>query len=259
MKAKRTDGRSGRFYTVKGVDYPSVTTILSCISKPALVNWAASVEREMVIVESAKLYGDLHGKEKISSLLWATQLQGRLGEERGHKKELAKAGEIGTQCHALIEWTLRTSMCEKCGPAPEINDKAKWAFAAWMRWKDKVNLKPISIETTVVSERYGFAGTMDLLAEVNGELTLLDWKTGKAIYPESFLQNAAYRHATRELGIGDPLRGLIVRLPKVDTDPEFEIADAGDEWLNFKTFLTAFDLWKWQQRTEEARKEKQVA
>jgi hypothetical protein len=36
-------------------------------------------------------------------------------------------------------------------------------------------------------------GTMDLLAEVNGEVTLVDFKTGKAIYPEAFLQSVAIR------------------------------------------------------------------
>lgn len=246
MKAERKDGDKGRFYRLKGIDLPSVTTILGVIGKPALVGWAAKVEREMVIVESAKFYHDLIGQPEISSVKWATDLQGRLGKERAHKKELAKAAEIGSQAHALIEWTLRTSLLEKVGPSPEVGPKAQWAFSSWMRWREEVNLKPLMVETTVVHERLGYAGTMDLLAEVAGELTVLDWKTGKAIYPEAWLQNVAYRKAVKEMGLGNPKKGIIVRLPKVDTDPEFEVQEiTADEDELFTVFLHAFEVWKW--------------
>jgi hypothetical protein len=254
---KRNDTKRGRFYEIDGKQYPSVTSILQIVGKPALVNWAANVERELVMECSADLYLDAAGTPPMNRNAWLTTLQARLGKEKAHKKELAKAAEIGTQIHALVEWTLKGELCHKVGPSPMICDKAQWGFMAWEDWRKKVNLKPIFIEQTVYSKEYGYAGTLDLLAEVEGKLTVLDWKSGKQIYPESRLQNAAYRHAIREMKHGDPVQGIIVRLPKVETDPEFQAFTVpDDEDYLFGQFLRAMGLWEWQQRNEDAYWEK---
>jgi len=138
-------------------------------------------------------------------------------------------------------------MCEEQGPSPSIGAKASWAFTQWLKWKDSVKLKPILIEHTVYSKTYEYAGTMDLLADINGKLSVVDWKTGKAIYPEAILQNAAYRYAVWEMGIGVPVppKGFIVRLPKNENDPEFEVADAGRLAENLNTFLDVKKVWRW--------------
>jgi hypothetical protein len=94
---------------------------------------------------------------------------------------------------------------------------------------------------------------MDLMAEINGRPTLQDWKTGKAIYQEALLQNVAYRQAVREMGLFDgEIDGMIVRLPKVDTDPEFEvrkITESEDQLL--EVFLNVRALWDWLNAKEE--------
>jgi hypothetical protein len=238
-------------YDTPDGSFPSVTTILGIVGKPALVAWSANVEREMVIVESGKLYHDLQGVEEMNSVLWATTMADRLGKERAHQRALTKAGEIGKQVHALIEWTLKADLLVAAGPSPRVNAAAQIAFSAWMQWKTSVKLKPIAIEQKVWSKHHGFAGTLDLLALVNGRETVVDWKTGKAVYPEAHLQNAAYRSAMREMGLGDPAAGLIVRLPKVETDPGFEIIEAGkmpngtkmSELELLEVFLNAKKLW----------------
>lgn len=249
--SKRENWKGSRWYTTpNGQEYPSVTTILSVIAKPALIAWSAKVEREMVTNVSAQLYEDIAGTPKMSRLAYLNSLQARLGQEKAHTRELAKAGDIGSQIHSLIEWTLRASLMEEPGPSPSICDKAQWGFMAWEDWKKSVNLKPVHVEQTVWSDRYGYAGTMDLLAHVNGVLTVLDWKSGKAIYPESCLQNAAYRHAIREMGHGDPAQGIIVRLPKVDTDPDFEVKVCPPEEPCLEVFLNAKRLWEWAEKND---------
>lgn len=253
--AKKRENRAGaRWYQIgeDGKEYPSVTTILQVIGKPALIAWSAKVEREMVTSASLGLYKDIHGTPVMSDIAYLNTLQTRLGKEKAHKRELEKAADIGSQTHALIEWNLRASLMQEAGPSPHVTDKATWAFMAWEDWKKSVNLKPIWIEQTVWSDTYGYAGTMDLLAEVNGKLTVVDWKTGKAIYPESYLQNAAYRHALREMGHGDSVQGIIVRLPKNTEDPEFEAKTVPEsEAALFEIFLHTFKLWKWAQKGEE--------
>jgi hypothetical protein len=242
----RKHTRKGRIYQIEGRDYPSVTNILGVISKPALINWAAKVEREMTIEVSCGLYQDAMSlPTKLSATAWITSLNDRLGKTKASQRELAKASEVGSQAHALIEWTLKAKMLQQPGPAPKICDKATWSFMAWEDWANSVHLKPLFVEQVVYSEKYGYAGTLDLLAEVNGKLTVLDWKTGKAVYSEAHLQNAAYRQAIREMGHGDPVQGIIVRLPKVETDPAFEAVDALPEEECFQTFLQFFEGWKW--------------
>lgn len=241
----RKHTRKGRMYDIDGTLYPSVTTILQAIGKPALVNWAAKVEREMVLEVSAGLYQDAPIGKRMSVSAWITSMQSRLTRTKAHQKELAKASEIGSQAHALIEWNLKARMLQQPGPPPKITDKAQWSFMAWEDWAKSVELKPIFVEQVVYSEKHGYAGTLDLLAEVNGKLTVLDWKTGKAIYCEAHLQNAAYRQAIREMGHGDPVQGIIVRLPKVETDPEFEAVEALPEAECFDVFLNTLRLWHW--------------
>ena len=61
----------------------------------------------------------------------------------------------------------------------------------------------------------GYAGTMDLYGRVQGVPTILDWKSGRAIYGEALLQNIAYRHAAAQTGL-PATQGLIVSLRRQD-------------------------------------------
>ena len=112
-------------------------------------------------------------------------------------------------------------------------------------WAESVNLAPRLIEQTVWSRAHQYAGTMDLLAEVNGVSTLVDFKTGKAVYPEAHLQNAAYQTALAEMGHATPAAGLIVRLPKVRTDPDFELVPVPPIAELMPVFLAVRQLWQW--------------
>lgn len=242
----RKDTTSGRFYDIDGEQLPSVTTILGAIAKPALIHWSAKVEREACTDAAAALYEDLCATgQKFPRSWYLTELHSRLGPAKAHQKALAKAGDIGTQAHKLIEWTLRTAIGAEAGPKPVVGDAALWAFMAFEDWAKSVALKPVLIERTVYSKALGYAGTMDVLARVNGVLRTVDFKTGKAIYPEAHLQSAAYRVAMVEMGYA-PMGGLIVRLPKVASDPAFQVVPATPAAEALPTFLAAKALWTWQ-------------
>ena len=267
---KRNQTIAGRTYEVGEKKLPSVTTILSVIGKPALISWAASVEREMVLEASAALYIDAPEHPKLKRETWLATLLDRLGKDRASKKLMEKAGDIGSQVHHYIEWIMRSTLGQETGPEPVLLPAAKTAFLAWDEWRSEVKLTPVAIEQTVWSNEYGYAGTMDLAALIDGPLTatdyftgesktiecnqalaVMDWKSGKRIYPEAFLQNAAYRHAYREMGHGDPKLGLIVRLPKTDKDPSFEAMWCPPEEEAMENFLHAKKLWEWQQKHDK--------
>jgi len=73
---------------------------------------------------------------------------------------------------------------------------------------------------------------------------VIDFKTGKAIYAESFLQNIAYRMALQEQGTGTK-GGIIVRLPKSAEDPEFDAKVVPNDADLAPTFLALLVVYKW--------------
>lgn len=259
--------RKGRHYQIPETKevVPSVTNILGAINKPALINWAANTERTLVIEAAANLYEDIpETGQKMSRIGYLTTLKDRIGKTKAHQKELAKAAEIGTQAHALIEWHLRRELLQTVGEEPKVSEKALWAFMAWEDWRNAVNLAPLAIEQTIWSAKHGYAGTMDLYCEHDlctthlgimcscpGKLrarSVVDWKTGKAIYGEAKLQGAAYVNALIEMGhAAHPTYSIIVRLPKVETDPEFEVGvvepPVQKELMDI--FLSVKKTWHW--------------
>ena len=91
---------------------------------------------------------------------------------------------------------------------------------------------------------------MDLFCTLDGVETVCDWKSGKRVYWEAKMQNAAYRHCARAMGLGDPQKSLVLRLPKIIGDPDFEAVDAGDEAYYFERFLHVKDTWEQIQKEE---------
>jgi hypothetical protein len=246
--AIRRDGPAGRFYEVNGQLLPSVTHILSAIHKPALVPWAANQERALVLDAATTLHRELATAPvpSLVSAAWYRQtLLARLGPTKAHQRQLAAAGDIGTQAHKAIEWLMRTAIGANAGPEPRISAPALIAVQAFQVWAASVQLKPVLVERTVYSLRHQYAGTLDLLARVHGVLTQVDFKTGKAIYGESHLQAAAYSAALEEMGYLEPINAIVVRLPKVVSDPGFEVVDVPARAELLPVFLATRTLWAW--------------
>lgn len=253
MEVTRRDTAAGRFYDVDGEAFPSVTHVLSVIGKPALINWAANQERDLVTTAAADLYLDLLKAQPMTRPAYTATLAARLGTERAHRRAMERAGAIGTQVHRVIEWTLRKQLGLTDEPEPRCDGPARWAVLSFQAWAESVALRPLFIEQVVWSRVHRYAGTMDLLAEVNGIVTLVDFKTGKAIYPEAHLQNVAYQVALAEMGHATPVAGLIVRLPKVAGDPDFELGPVPPVADLFPVFLAVRQLWTWAHAHEQAR------
>ena len=230
-----------RFYTIEGQRLPSVTTILDIIAKPALGPWYAKEERRYF--ETAMLEVLSRPGARDPEYVLAAVAQAVTGVKAADR-EKQKAAAIGTAVHAGIEWALRRHLGEDAGPAPHLPEAAAWAVESWKDWARSVNLEPLAIERTVYCLACGYAGTLDLYARVKGVLTVLDWKSGKAIYPEAFLQNLAYRHAATRAGLPST-QGLIVRLPKHLDDPAWEVMPVPAA-LTLEDFLAALQLWRWQ-------------
>ena len=237
--------RDGRFYVLEdGTRLPSVTTVLSSIGKPALVTWAANLERELVMEAAADLNEDMKALTAMSRPSYLSTLGRRLGDIKAHHRESEKACDIGSAAHAAVEHTLKTALGLTVSPAPRLGPEAACAYAAFQAWAKEHDVRPIRVEDRVWSRRYGYAGTTDLLAEVDGVLTLVDFKTSKAIYAESTLQVAAYVKALEEMGHERAARGMIVRIPKT-ADSTFEVLEVPDLDAAFGVFLHVVELFTW--------------
>jgi len=166
-------------------------------------------------------------------------------------KSKDKAAVIGTAAHAWIEWRTRQMLGEKVGDEPEIPDASLIAVEAWKEWAADVTFTPHVVERVVYCAECGFAGTLDWIGDVKGVCTLGDYKTSKAIYPESFLQNAAYRHAARRHQLPTE-QGMILRLPKTLEDLKaaqpFEAMVVPDTPL--EDFLAVKRTWEWKRRMD---------
>ncbi len=234
-----------RFYTIAGRQWPSVTTVLDIIAKPALGPWYAKEERrcfEAAMLEVLTKPGARDPEYVLAAV--AEAVSGVKAADRAKQQ----AASIGTAVHAGIEWELRTSLGEDAGPAARLPDAAAWAVESWKDWAQSVELEPLAIERAIYCDACGYAGTLDLYARVGGVLSVLDWKSGKAIYPEAFLQNVAYRHAARRLALPSE-QGLIVRLPKLVEDPAWEVMLV-PETVTVADFKAALSLWRWQRQME---------
>lgn len=239
-----------RFYTISGggrsVELPSVTTVLGVIDKSGpLMGWAVKKEREHFRLALLEV---LTGQEAGNpDHVWSAVEEATKGVKKADR-EREQATTIGTAAHAAIEWRTRRLLGKDAGPEPVISDAASLAVMAWEDWAKDVQFTPVMAERTIYCAECGYAGTLDWIAHVRGIVTLGDYKTSKAIYPESFLQNVAYRHAAAQCG-WPTAQGIVLRLPKTLEDPAFESMYV-PETTSLTTFLHALALWRWQRQMD---------
>lgn len=194
-------------YIVGNVSYPRVTSILNVISKPYLYRWYGK-------------YGAEYCQQVIIQSL-----------------------ELGKIVHALVEDTLNEVSIDLKGH----NEDVQGCFKAFEKWRQCRTIGYRKTEVFLYSRKYCYAGTADLIAEINNAVGVVDYKTSKNIYSENFLQVAAYLVAFQELTNVTPDFGGVLRLGKTG---EYEYCEFSYETAKefFHFFLSALELWKWQQQ-----------
>lgn len=142
------------------------------------------------------------GWSKGPLMYWAFN-QGKSGVESLYE-ERDKAAEAGTIAHEMVQAYIRQ---EDPGLIPgrytdtstEVIAKAETAFDAFLDWTKASRMELLEAELSLVSEG-GFGGTIDAIGMINGELSLVDWKTSNGVYPDQFVQVVAYHHLVHEHG-----------------------------------------------------------
>lgn len=118
------------------------------------------------------------------------------------EKVMVTTADMGTRAHKCFEDIL-------LGNKPKYEDDIRHIVLSFIDWKEKNNVKPLHLEKTVESEKYGFAGTLDFCGYINGKLVIADWKTSNNYKITNGWQMGAQRLAALEaLGL-NPECGLL--------------------------------------------------
>jgi hypothetical protein len=186
---RKQRGKNHSYVDANGHRIPGVTTILgNGVPKPALINWAANATAEYAVDHWDRL-ADLPVAARIKTL-------------QGARYEVTdKAKKRGTEVHGYGERLVKGESIKG------VPDELRGHCEGYVRFLDQFQVDPLHVELTVVSYKYGYAGTLDLIADLATgtggamERWLLDLKTNeKGIFGETALQLAAYRYAEKYIG-----------------------------------------------------------
>lgn len=174
-----------RFYLTDSGNYvPSVTTVLDCYPKPpSFYDWLKKV-----------------------------------GEEADTIRD--EAGERGSTVHKLTEMYDEGIEVELINPETgKIDYKlAEWSmFERYVEFRRRFAFDVIFSELNLISDKLGFAGTLDRVIKFNGRNLIIDIKTSNSLYDHYWLQMAAYKQLLAEV------------------QPELKIDGYAILWLNAQT------------------------
>jgi genome maintenance exonuclease 1 len=184
---------SGRYYkTPAGALYPSATTVVGFLGKEAIEKW-----KKRVGVEEA---------ERISN----------------------KAATRGTRMHTLCEDYING---DPINPS-EYDWNDQFQFKMLRRhldaYVDNVHMQ----EVRLYSDYLKLAGTVDLVAEYNGRLSIIDFKTSKKLKEEKwilnyFCQATAYAIMYEEI-TGIPVPQIVIMIMVDDEEPQIFVKKRND-------------------------------
>ena len=191
---RRNYGRGHGYKDPDGHKIQGVTTwINQGTAKPALVGWAAKTAAGYAVDNWDQLT-EMSVSERLTTIQ---------KEWRGTNKQ---AMATGTEVHAIAERLVK-------GETVDVPEHIAGHVDAYTRFLDEWEPAPIVVEGVVgnLDVTPGYAGTLDLIADMRGERWLIDLKTGKSVWGEVGLQLAAYRYATVLM-----LEGKPTPMPPVD-------------------------------------------
>ena len=224
---------TSKAYKLNGKEYYRVTHTLGIISKHRLRKWIAKV-----------------GYKESNKIVETRQA-------------------IGTHVHKLIELTLQGEKINLGTYETEIRE----GLCKFHEFNKYAELKPEGLEQRLWSNKHGYAGTADYvgwykspvipksdLGKIDQKFLVRghkakfkkssfvvgDWKTSKDIYPQYWLQLAAYCYAFKELTGKTPDGAFICRI----RDGKIKVKEKTWEELKpeFTAYLAALELYQWKYR-----------
>jgi len=247
-----------RFYLIDGVEYPSVTTIISGVTpKPFLTKWAVGQYREAVsrslmqkvgvpvndqgvgrILDEAQESADAHMGWAIGVGTTVHQILHGFNT-RPETSRLAYDGFVAGNDGDDINEVMLDAGIDPVGDKQYVQN----CIDAWFAWQEKhSDFNVVKSEQLVWEGTNGYAGTLDAILDSNGKQHVLDVKTG-GIYKEHGMQVAAYAYAWEQMHGTTIENCYLLRLNRNTAAYEFrQVID----WraVFFEAFRPATQLWK---------------
>jgi hypothetical protein len=178
---RRNHGRGHSYIDADGRKIPGVTTVISNgTPKQSLIEWAGNATAAYAVDHWDEL-AELPPSQRLKKL------------QRARYEDRDAAANRGTQVHELAEQLVH-------GEEVTVPDELAGHVESYIRFLDDWDVEPIHTEFVVVSYRYGWAGTGDLIASLrhptdpDARVTWgLDIKTSRSgIFGETAWQEAGY-------------------------------------------------------------------
>jgi len=241
----------GRFYSslpgFEDLTLASVTSIINVLSKDALVNAAAKRVAERAVNEEEIWHVLQQEESDEAAIKWVSSAA---------RNYMAYAQALGSAVHAWCEtWPERPEVVpwiDKMVIWEPDRDKCyktiKETASQYGRFLEDTGAELLETERTVFNDEMGYAGTLDLVAVIDGKTYIIDIKTGFVSRESVPLQLAAYRHANYKV-VGDasvpfdyPIDGGYVLQLKPRSYRLIPVECGPKEW---GYFLYAKALWHW--------------
>ena len=178
---------SGRkYFTPTGNSWPSVTTVLSSLNKNAILEWRQ-----------------------------------RVGEEEANKIS-GKASRRGTKMHSLCEEYILGNLSGM--KMQKLMPFDKMMFSQLRPHLDKSVNNIHCLEQALYSDKLKLAGRVDLIAEWDSELAVIDFKSSTKEKKEEYIQNyfmqcSAYAEMFEEI-TGKPISRIVIAIATEEQVPQ---------------------------------------
>jgi hypothetical protein len=170
------------------------------------------------------------------------------------------AGEKGTRVHIASEDVMQgkpvntnAKYADRSGIEKELTPEECEAINSCLNFLKDVNPKIHIVEQIVKNKEVGYAGTMDVVCEIGGELGILDIKTSQSLYTSHKIQLSSYLHAFKGLPTIEVHGGKEIKVMKMPTklwvlqlgyrrnERRWKLTEVEDD---FEGFMLAHKLWQ---------------
>ncbi|MGW1268188.1 hypothetical protein [Streptomyces sp. NPDC002491] len=165
------------------IKVPGVTSVGNMLPKDFLTFWAAKEAAEAAVT-NWDIVSELVKRDPKGAVDYL---------KNAHRRKSKAATDLGSAAHDYFERLARGEVVHDRHVHMDVKPHVRW-FREFL-----AEIKPrfLYLEETVWSDTHKYAGSFDAIAEVDGEIVVLDWKTSKSVYDSVALQLSAYRYAER--------------------------------------------------------------
>ena len=214
-----------------------VTTVLSVIAKPALIQWAANQTAEYF----RSHFSEFNLKDAI-----------QLGEllqlaKTAHTKRKTEAGDYGKLTHELIEIVIKNAIEKNDGYVNQSSSE-NVSVKNFITWALENKVKFLESEKNLYSETLWLGGILDALCEIDGKVWLMDIKTAKSgLYAENMWQMGGYELMLKECTEYKKIKGYI--LLNLKQSGEFIEKRSISNKEHIKAFLACLEIYRQKEKT----------